>query len=227
MRNKSDFFIIGLLLFIPLLFSPDQAAHARDYAVEVIIFAHPETDTGPPESRDFSIEHISIEHIAEKRQNLQALATKSVAMETSTALENLASVRRNLVASGYRVLRAAKWVQPALVYQNAPVIDLGIAGSTLPNGFIRVYKTALIFVDINLHLIPSVPSATGSALAGPADITRETPNQSHNRFITDIENRPYQQPQYFLSEKRRLKFTQIHYFDHPRFGVIMGVWPAA
>ncbi|MEJ2176882.1 MAG: CsiV family protein [Gammaproteobacteria bacterium] len=34
------------------------------------------------------------------------------------------------------------------------------------------------------------------------------------------------QPSYFISEKRRLKFKEIHYFDHPRFGAILGVWPA-
>lgn len=31
-------------------------------------------------------------------------------------------------------------------------------------------------------------------------------------------------PQYFISEKRRLKFKQVHYFDHPLYGAILGVW---
>ena len=34
------------------------------------------------------------------------------------------------------------------------------------------------------------------------------------------------QPVYYLSEKRRVKFGEVHYFDHPRFGAIVGVWPA-
>jgi len=34
------------------------------------------------------------------------------------------------------------------------------------------------------------------------------------------------QPLYFIDEKRRLKFKEVHYFDHPKMGVILGVWPA-
>jgi hypothetical protein len=33
-------------------------------------------------------------------------------------------------------------------------------------------------------------------------------------------------PLYFISEKRRLKFKEVHYFDHPRFGALVAVWPA-
>ena len=32
-------------------------------------------------------------------------------------------------------------------------------------------------------------------------------------------------PLYFIDEKRRLKFKEIHYFDHPRFGALLTVWP--
>ena len=32
-------------------------------------------------------------------------------------------------------------------------------------------------------------------------------------------------PIYFINEKRRLKFKEIHYFDHPRFGALITVWP--
>lgn len=32
-------------------------------------------------------------------------------------------------------------------------------------------------------------------------------------------------PLYFINEKRRLKFKEVHYFDHPRFGALLTVWP--
>ncbi len=32
-------------------------------------------------------------------------------------------------------------------------------------------------------------------------------------------------PLYFIHEKRRVKFKEVHYFDHPRFGAILTVWP--
>ncbi len=30
---------------------------------------------------------------------------------------------------------------------------------------------------------------------------------------------------YFIDEQRKLKLNEIHYFDHPRFGVILSVKP--
>ena len=33
-------------------------------------------------------------------------------------------------------------------------------------------------------------------------------------------------PIYFIQEKRRMKFKEVHYFDHPRYGAILTVWPA-
>lgn len=32
-------------------------------------------------------------------------------------------------------------------------------------------------------------------------------------------------PLYYINEKRRLKFKEVHYFDHPRFGALLTVWP--
>ncbi len=32
-------------------------------------------------------------------------------------------------------------------------------------------------------------------------------------------------PLYFINEKRRVKFKEVHYFDHPKFGVLLTVWP--
>ncbi len=32
-------------------------------------------------------------------------------------------------------------------------------------------------------------------------------------------------PLFFINEKRRVKFKEVHYFDHPRFGALVTVWP--
>ena len=32
-------------------------------------------------------------------------------------------------------------------------------------------------------------------------------------------------PLFFINEKRRVKFKEVHYFDHPRFGALLTVWP--
>ena len=122
------------------------------------------------------------------------------------------------VASDYRILHAAKWTQPAEIYQNAPLISFGVEDTSLPFGFVRVYKTSLIFADIDAQLSPITPEAiTDSSF---------TVNIGDD-VDADYPSFEFQQPNFYISEKRRLKFEEIHYFDHPRFGVIMGVWPVA
>jgi hypothetical protein len=34
-----------------------------------------------------------------------------------------------------------------------------------------------------------------------------------------------ERPAHFLKQKRRVKFKEIHYLDHPRFGLFITVWP--
>lgn len=43
--------------------------------------------------------------------------------------------------------------------------------------------------------------------------------------LTDVLEDP-DKPLYFINEKRRLKFKEVHYFDNPRFGTLLTVWPA-
>jgi len=44
-------------------------------------------------------------------------------------------------------------------------------------------------------------------------------------LITDLEYTPDGSLIYRLNEKRRFKLKEIHYLDHPRFGVIVRVYP--
>jgi peptidoglycan-binding protein CsiV len=44
-------------------------------------------------------------------------------------------------------------------------------------------------------------------------------------LITDLEYRPKGRVIYRLNEKRRFKFNEIHYLDHPKFGVVVRVSP--
>ena len=45
------------------------------------------------------------------------------------------------------------------------------------------------------------------------------------RLIIDLEYQPDAHRYYRLHEKRRIKFNETHYFDHPKFGVIAKVRP--
>lgn len=208
------------------------AAVARDYEVEIIVFDRLEREAGraPQERWDFSSARI-----AARLNEMKALAARASAHPRTAQLASLEPLRERLLQANYRILDTARWRQPATFYPNAPVIALGgarddgdgdavgddggdaeavvddgvdgeavvdgdataNADNPLAAGFVRVYRTALIYADLNLQLSP--PVAEESAPGWP--------------------------PHYFIAEKRRLKFKQIHYFDHPLFGALLQVWP--
>jgi len=167
---------------------------ARDYEVEIIVFDRLNRDAAVHEQWNFSSARI-----AARLEQMEMLAARASTRQTSRQLAGLEAVRRRLVQSNYRILDTARWRQPAAFYPNAPLIPLGGPRSALAAGFVRVYRTSLIYADLHLQLSPPVPDAQGAQAAWP--------------------------PHYFIAEKRRLKFKQIHYFDHPLFGAILRVWP--
>jgi len=220
-----------------------SAAAARDYEVEIIVFDRIAREAGraPHEQWDFSSARV-----AARLDEMKALAARASSYPTSARLASLEPLRLRLLEADYRILDTARWRQPATFYPNAPLIALGgdggdgdddgdgdgdgdgneiddgdsnsnengaadgdnsdHAANPLAAGFVRVYRTSLIYADLNLQLSPPLPAADDSQDA-------ETPPAAT------------WQPHYFIAEKRRLKFKQIHYFDHPLFGAILQVWP--
>lgn len=207
--NSLALFLVAL---IALMLT--DTAFARNYEVELIIFERNVDSTSSTENIDNSLAARQ-----QKEQHIRSVATKAVQYNINQGVRKLGTVQQQLTSSGYRILRSSHWVQPGNVYQNAPVISLGVNNSALPSAFIRIYKTSLIFADLNLKLTPLQQLSTTSAI----DLASEQ-NQQSTSFVTP-EITPAQ-TDFYISEKRRLKFKEIHYFDHPRFGAILGIWPA-
>ncbi|WP_424946848.1 CsiV family protein [Candidatus Spongiihabitans sp.] len=224
MRNKSLLVVFKVVLGI-LLLGLGQVVYARDYAVELIVFERLDAADASAEIWDFSSQRI-----AGKLQKMQRLSTKAIDYETNPALINLAAIRNNLAAAGYGILHSAGWIQPAAAYQHAPLISFGAADSSLRHdfirGFIRVYKTSLIFADIEVQYSPTAAEVLSSinVVTDARDDTRAD-TDSNNELSAPDTNLELQ-PHFFISEKRRLKFKEVHYFDHPLFGVIISVWPS-
>jgi len=189
-------------------------AVAKEYEIEIIVFDRLDKQISADEQWDFSSDRIA----ASLRQMTQ-LGSKVSDRETTEEIVRLKSVRTSLIESGYRILNTTSWQQPTSVYQDAPLIPLGnsdtaLADNPLVAGFVRVYTTSLIYADLNLQLSPPTP-----LLQSPQMVSTLT-----NSYPV-AETGP-EQPHYFIAEKRRLKFTELHYFDHPFFGAILGVWLA-
>ncbi len=209
-------------LLISALFSLlPQTAQARDYAIELIVFEQAGSDTTvnttAAEKWDFSARKI-----AGNLQHIAMLESRSDDFPTTAEMNHLNHTRRQLTQAGHRILRTASWTQPSAVYQHAPLIPLGLADTPLATGFIRVYKTSLIYADIDLQFSPESPaSATLPDLSSALPASVPVGTQTSSPLSGNLPEH------YFLSEKRRLKFREVHYFDHPKFGVILGIWPVS
>ncbi len=173
------FFAVILLIF-------SNSVAARNYDLELIVFERTNLSSNIQELWSTGSNQGMVH-----QESLRDLASRSVKFAIQPGVSRLKNVEANLLQSGYRVLQSARWTQSAEVFQRAPIISVG--SSDRLRGFIKVYKTSLIFVDLSLAL--------------------------HDVFIEP------QIPTYFINEKRRLKFKEVHFFDHPKFGAIVTVWP--
>ncbi len=211
------------------------AAVAKEYAIEIIVFERPAEKVDAGEQWNFSSPR-TVQRLAQ----MAGLAGKASEHQTADEVINLEPARLHLIESGYRILDTTRWQQPTSFYQHAPLIPLGHPGTALAAGFVRIYTTSLIYADLHLQLSPLLPvpvpdysvlndfdglAAEADAKAADADAHLGV-NVSVDKTGADAEilSVTSQQPHYFIAEKRRLKFKQVHYFDHPLFGAILGLW---
>ncbi len=186
-------------------------ASARNYIVEIVIFERSVNG----EQREESWRPDS-NQVLKGRTILQSLENTSRRPKTLTSPSLLKRIENNLNGGGNRVIQSGRWALNARSYQNATTFDLS-TGSL--KAFLKVYKTSLIFADLNMGLIARAPTPA-------ADIRQQTTLQNNQQSLESVStNLSSPGPLYFINEKRRLKFKEIHYFDNPRFGAIIGVWP--
>jgi hypothetical protein len=107
-------------------------------------------------------------------------------------------------SSAYDVVFHKAWRQPAYDSTNAigyPVAVAGKGGNNI-NGNIRLTRERFLHLDADLLMVP----------AGNRNAVMDT----------TLRNTA---PVFALHEKRRIKSNVVHYFDHPRFGIIATVTP--
>lgn len=110
-------------------------------------------------------------------------------------------------SQAYVPLLHAGWVQPGLPDDDARPFDLAVLGATNPMGSIRLYLSRFLHVKLDLSYRDSQGAAPGAvALAGEL---AELP-------VT---------PRYHLVADRPTRSGELHYFDHPAFGVLIKVTP--
>lgn len=201
----------------------DAASGAADnriqYLVEVITFRYLGSDMSGGETFDqlyvedylpsdpFDIDEYNRVNGTVSYTNMSALAG---------ALQQLQGSER------YQVLSSNAWIQPLLGRDEAVDVPLGQDGGTSLgassgepvysrlSGSMRVYGDYLLFVDIDLKIkLPARAEDTGYTTVIGGASTSEPLSDGIETF--------------HLSERRRIKLEEIHYFDHPYFGAIVSV----
>jgi hypothetical protein len=126
--------------------------------------------------------------------------------ELSSSHFSLSPVRYSLQKGGeYTVLFHRAWRQLAYSSANAadyPVNSFAEGSRNSVKGSIRLVRERYLHLDVDLLLMESAGTAPGLYSDGPGNA-----------------------PAYRLAEKRRIKSSTLHYFDHPRFGMLAIVTP--
>lgn len=192
--------LINLLAFSTLA----SAKKVPSYKIEVIVFENLALKGWTEELWASDVELPTI-------ANSSSLYTPQTApLYLRKASKGMAGKASILNKKGYRVIFHEAWTQLAYANKNAKTVAIeggNPYGSDLL-GTVRLYKTRYAHVDIDLTLDRRIPSKVMAAFAD---------NQGLN-----TEYMP-KQWRFKLEESRKIKPEQIHYLDHPLFGVLVKI----
>jgi len=126
--------------------------------------------------------------------------------ELAADLYTIENISRALGSSGrYSVLFHRAWRQLAYDKEHAvayPIHSLAENGRDSVEGIIKLVRERFLHLDVDVQLM--------SASEGTEVLYSDSPDS---------------QPAFELIETRRIKSNVLHYFDHPRFGMIAKVTP--
>jgi hypothetical protein len=115
--------------------------------------------------------------------------------------------RRIRAIGAYEPLLHGGWVQPGLPDADAQPFDLALLGAVNPRGTVRVHLSRFLHITLDLTYqstgVAAEPTATFGDALGELTLA----------------------PRYRLTTTRSARSGELHYFDHPAFGVLVRVTP--
>jgi hypothetical protein len=160
----------------------------------------PATDVAPPAPAPLDLPPDPLEEARAAAE--QALRIRPLA---PSALKLGAEYRRLQALSAYEPLLHAGWVQPGLPEDEAQPFDLGVLGVVNPSGTVRVHLSRFLHITLDLTFQGSSLEGVPVANDGLGEVTLA--------------------PRYRLKATRSARSGELHYFDHPAFGVLVRVTP--
>ncbi|BCN93315.1 hypothetical protein THMIRHAM_11000 [Thiomicrorhabdus immobilis] len=199
--------LILILAFANLaLLSTQSQAQAPSYTIEVIVFEH------------LSLKGWTEEYWPDDIQLPSTRGSTSVFTRNQKPLwidrrnQTLAGTENQLNKKGYRVLFHQAWSQMAYANKNAPTVlienDQKVGSNLI--GTVRLYKTRFAHVDFDLEFERRIPTKIMDEFAQNQNLSNGE-HPTHWRFN--------------LKESRKIKPGELHYIDHPLFGILVKVEP--
>ena len=194
-------------------------AYAKWYQVEMVVFEHLTTDTSgelwntddvPDYSR--SVELVTV-----------ADGSNAFKMLPSSRYK-LGSVNKNLkLSSDYRPVYHVAWQQPELTKSRAKKVHIKNPEAKI-NGTVNLRGGHLLHLDVDLSYFvdlytEEVTSFTEENISIAGEDIEKIDVEEIEVDEEIIMSGTYAQ----MKETRRIKLNELHYFDHPLFGVIMRV----
>ena len=181
-------------LLLAIVCLPAHAATPPIYDVEVIIFTNnASNDGGEQWSRPYP-----------DRNRRTGIFPDGQFTELSQSHYSLNGVRNGMERSGnYSVLFHRAWRQLAHNKARAvayPLHSIAANGRDSIEGSVTLVRERFLHLEVNALLMPAL-DGTGFTYSDAATST----------------------PLFELREKRRIRTKELHYFDHPRFGMIARV----
>ena len=196
--------ILQRVLFFGLLVLVSVPAPAIDfYDVEILAFRQLNSQGDDEELDVPNIRHLEL------NLELHDLLDQTSAIPLEPAIEGYLSHPGERIGNSrdYEILFHGGWSQTTSDRKAAPYIriDLPAVGrSSTLIGVLRLFATDLLYVDAFLRYRPGE-------------------RRANNQIVEFTERNT--QPYYFLKERRRVKFREVHFLDHPKFGILLTVWP--
>jgi len=135
---------------------------------------------------------------ANREFRFRRLAAEELELNTEyRRLENLGA---------YEPLVHAGWVQPGLPEEESRPVDLSWIGASNPIGTIRVHLSRFLHISLDLTY-------------------RGSDSQPVSGNFGDQLSELAIAPRYRLTASRQARSGELHYFDHPAFGVLVKVTP--
>ena len=192
------------VLFFGLLTSVCVPVPAYDfYDVEILVFRQLDSQGDDEELDVPNIRHLEL------NLELQDLLDRTSAAPLEPAIEGYLSHPAQRIGNSrdYEILFHGRWSQTTSDRKAAPYIRIdlpAIRRSHTLTGVLRLFSTDLLYVDTFLRYRP---------------VEQQAVNQTSKSAGRNT------QPYYFLKERRRVRFREVHFLDHPKFGVLLTVWP--